>query len=77
MNVIHSCAHKIYTETINKVALSSEDDKKNYFRRWNSHSRSWTFQTYETYSLVWNRTYGAPEGTRKLKSFEWLDLHKQ
>ena len=28
MNVIHSSAHKIYTETINKVALSSEDDKR-------------------------------------------------
>ena len=28
MNVIHSCAHKIYTETIDKVALSSEDDKR-------------------------------------------------
>ena len=28
MNFIHSCAHKIYAETINKVALSSEDDKK-------------------------------------------------
>ena len=28
MNVIHSCAHKIYTETINEAALSSEDDKR-------------------------------------------------
>ena len=23
--------------------------------------------------LAWSRVYGAPEGTRKLKSFEWLD----
>ena len=27
MNIIHSCAHKIYAETINKVAVSSENDK--------------------------------------------------
>ena len=28
MNVIRSRAHKIYTEKINKVALSCEDDKR-------------------------------------------------
>ena len=28
MNVIRSCAHNIYTEKINKVALSCEDDKR-------------------------------------------------
>ena len=24
-------------------------------------------------TLVWSQSYGAPEGTRKLKSFKWLD----
>ena len=28
MNVIRSHKHEIFTETINKVALSSEDDKR-------------------------------------------------
>ena len=28
MNVIQSHCHKIYTEEINKIALSSDDDKR-------------------------------------------------
>ena len=28
MNVIRSHKHQIYTETVNKVALSNEDDKR-------------------------------------------------
>ena len=28
MNVIRSCKHNVYTEAINKVALTHEDDKR-------------------------------------------------
>ena len=28
MNVIRSYKHELYTETVNKVALSAEDDKR-------------------------------------------------
>ena len=41
MNVIRSHKHQIYTETVNKIALSSDDDKTSYPRRWYSHSSDW------------------------------------
>ena len=28
MNVIRSCRHDVYTEKVNKVALSADDDKR-------------------------------------------------
>ena len=30
MNVIRSYKHEVYTEVVNKIALSSRDDKKAY-----------------------------------------------
>ena len=37
MNVLRSHKHNVFAETVNKVALSSDDDKKNYLRGWYSH----------------------------------------
>ena len=42
MNVIRSRDHEIFTETVNKIALSSEDDKRVIKKSWDSYSRTWT-----------------------------------
>jgi len=44
MNVIRSHLHNVYTEEVNKVALSAEDDKKSYYGRWNSYLSVWSLQ---------------------------------
>jgi len=45
MNVIRSHLHDLYTEEVNKVALSAEDDKKGYYGRRNSYLSVWSSQT--------------------------------
>ena len=42
MNVIRSHLHEIFTETVNKVALSHEDDKRN-IQPDGIHTLSWGF----------------------------------
>ena len=37
MNVLRSRNHEIFAETVNKVALSYNDDKKNYLQGWYPH----------------------------------------
>jgi len=44
MNVIRSHLHNVYTEEVNKAALSAEDDKKSYYGRWNSYLSVWSLQ---------------------------------
>ena len=34
MNVLRSRNHEIFAETVNKVAVSYNDDKKNYLQGW-------------------------------------------
>ena len=41
MNVITSYKHVVYTEEINKVALSPDDDKKAYTGGWCAHPSNW------------------------------------
>ena len=43
-HVIRSLMHDVYTEEVNKVALSAEDDKSYYGRR-NSYLSVWSLQT--------------------------------
>ena len=43
MNVIRSHLHDVYTEEVNKVALSAEDDKGYYGRR-NTYLSVWSLQ---------------------------------
>ena len=43
MNVIRSHKHEVFTETVNKVALSCEDDKRIIMSRWYQHLRLRSF----------------------------------
>ena len=44
INVTRSHCHDIYSEEINKIALSSDDDKRVYYGRRNTHSSLRTYK---------------------------------
>ena len=44
INVIRRLCHEIYSEEINKIALSSADDKRVIYGRRNTYSSLWTYK---------------------------------
>ena len=61
MNVIRSHLHEMYGEEVNKVALSSEDDKREIRTgRQNTYVSSWTLQFKKLILEKWHGHAGHP-----------------